>query len=148
MDVHDLPHLNAALNALSVMWLILGFRFIRSGRREAHRRAMLTALATSACFLVSYLVYHANVGSTPFRSQGGVRILYFTILVSHSILAAVIVPLVGWTVLRALQGRFQAHRRWARRTWPLWVYVSVTGVLVYWMLYHLDPALRGSPAGS
>lgn len=140
MDVHDLPRLNALLNTLSAVWLVLGLWCIRSGRREAHRRAMLGAVATSICFLISYLVYHALFGSTAFQSRGWVRWVYFAILISHSVLAAVIVPLVGWTLLQAVRGRFDSHRRWGRRTWPLWIYVSSTGVVVYWMLYHLDPS--------
>jgi len=133
----DLPTLNAGLNAASFALLLVGFWLIRRGRREAHRKAMLLALATSAAFLVSYLVYHAQVGSVRFAGQGPVRTLYFTILISHTVLAAAIVPLVLLTAARALRGRFEAHRAMARVTLPLWLWVSASGVAVYWMLYRL-----------
>lgn len=137
MTVRDLPGLNAALNATSALLLLLGYLLIRARRREAHRRAMVGALACSALFLASYLVYHWNVGSVPFRKTGPIRLVYFTILISHTLLAVAIVPLVMVTVLRAWRQRFDAHRRIARFTLPLWGYVSVTGVIVYWMLYRL-----------
>jgi len=133
----DLPALNAVLNTTSALLLLAGYRLVRSGRREAHRRVMLAALATSALFLISYLVYHAQVGSVRFTGQGPVRTVYFVILISHTVLAAAIVPLVLVTLARALRGRFDAHRRLARYTLPLWLYVSVTGVAVYLMLYRL-----------
>jgi uncharacterized membrane protein YozB (DUF420 family) len=133
----DLPALNAVLNTTSALLLLAGYRLVRSGRREAHRRVMLAALATSALFLVSYLAYHAQVGSVRFTGQGPVRAVYFAILISHTVLAAAIVPLVVVTLARALRGRFDAHRRLARYTLPLWLYVSVTGVAVYLMLYRL-----------
>lgn len=140
MSVHDLPKLNAALNGLSTVFLLLGFFFIRRKQVTAHRRCMLTALATSALFLASYLTYHFSVKAvTEFTAQGWVRPVYFTILISHVILAVAIVPLVIITVVRALRERFDQHRRIARWTWPLWMYVSVTGVVVYLMLYHLYP---------
>jgi uncharacterized membrane protein YozB (DUF420 family) len=129
--------LNAALNAACAALLVAGYFLIRSGRREAHRRVMLAALATSGAFLVSYLTYHFQVGSVRFTGQGPVRTLYFAILISHTILAAAIVPLVLVTVARARGARFEAHRRLARITLPLWLYVSVTGVVVYWMLYRM-----------
>lgn len=137
MTVRDLPTLNAALNALTALLLLCGWLLIRSGRRDAHRRVMTAALVTSGAFLVSYLLYHAQVGSVRFQGQGRVRTVYFAVLISHTILAAAIVPLVGVTVLRALKGQFTRHRRWARVTLPLWGYVSVTGVVVYWMLYRM-----------
>jgi len=133
----DLPTLNAGLNAASFALLLVGFWLIRRGRREAHRKAMLLALATSAAFLVSYLVYHAQVGSVRFAGQGPVRTLYFAVLISHTVLAAAIVPLVVLTAGRALRGRFEAHRAVARVTLPLWLWVSASGVAVYWMLYRL-----------
>jgi uncharacterized membrane protein YozB (DUF420 family) len=133
----DLPTLNAGLNAASFALLLLGFWLVRRGRREAHRKAMLLALATSAAFLVSYLVYHAQVGSVRFAGQGPVRTLYFAVLISHTVLAAAIVPLVVLTAGRALRGRFEAHRAVARVTLPLWLWVSASGVAVYWMLYRL-----------
>ncbi len=138
MQLHDLPTLNAVLNALSATWLVAGYSFIRRGRVGAHRACMLAAVATSLAFLVSYLVYHAQTGSTRFQSQGAVRALYFVILGTHTVLAAAIVPLVIVTLTRALRGRFPQHRRIARWTWPIWMYVSVTGVIIYLMLYHLD----------
>jgi uncharacterized membrane protein YozB (DUF420 family) len=137
VTVRDLPALNATLNAASAVLLLLGYLAIRRRARETHRRFMIAALATSATFLVSYLVYHFQVGSVPFRGQGGLRLAYFTILLSHTVLAVAIVPLVLVTLVRALRERFDAHRRIARLTLPLWSYVSVTGVVIYWMLYRL-----------
>ena len=135
-----LPHLNACLNATSGVLLLAGFYFIRRRRVTAHLRCMTAALCVSAAFLVSYLVYHAQHGSTRFRGQGYVRPLYFTILLTHTVLAAAIVPLVAVTLRRAWRGDFARHRRIARWTFPLWLYVSVTGVVVYLMLYQLYPA--------
>ena len=137
MTVRDLPTLNAALNATSAALLLAGYVLIRSGRREAHRRVMVAALISSAAFLASYLVYHFHVGSVRFQGQGAIRTVYFTILITHTILAVAIVPLVAITVTRAYRGRFGPHRRIARWTLPLWLYVSVTGVVIYWMLYRL-----------
>jgi putative membrane protein len=137
MSVADLPALNATLNALAATCLLAGFVFIRRGRVEAHRAAMLGALAFSAAFLVSYLVYHYHAGSRPFTGQGVVRVVYFVILLTHIVLATVMVPMVLVTVSRALARRFDRHRRIARWTWPVWMYVSVTGVLVYLMLYRM-----------
>ena len=137
MTLADLPALNACLNATSAVLLATGYVLIRRGQRTAHKRVMLAALVSSALFLTSYLVYHAQVGSVRFRGQGQVRTLYFTILLTHTVLAVVIVPLVGMTLVPALRGRFDRHRRLARITLPLWAYVSVTGVVIYWMLYRL-----------
>jgi uncharacterized membrane protein YozB (DUF420 family) len=137
MSLASLPALNAALNATSAALLASGYGFIRAGRRSAHRACMLAALVSSSAFLVSYLVYHFEVGSIPFRGRGLLRFTYFAILLSHTVLAAAIVPLVVVTLFRALRGRFAAHRRLARVTLPLWAYVSVTGVIIYWMLYRL-----------
>lgn len=137
MSASSLPALNAVLNTASAVLLVVGYRLVRAGRRDAHRRVMLAALATSTVFLASYLVYHAQVGSVRFTGQGPVRALYFAILISHTLLAAAIVPLVLMTLSRAQRGRFDAHRRLARYTLPLWLYVSVTGVVVYVMLYRL-----------
>lgn len=137
MTLRDLPTLNAALNATSAVLLALGWILIRAGRRDAHKRAMVAALVCSSLFLASYLVYHAQVGSVRFRGQGPVRTVYFAILISHTILAVTVVPLVLVTLVRALQARFDRHRRIARITLPIWGYVSVTGVIVYWMLYRL-----------
>lgn len=135
--LESLPALNATLNAASALLLGLGYAFIRLGHPEAHRRCMLAAVTSSSVFLASYLVYHAQVGSVRFQGRGAIRTLYFTILVSHTILAAAIVPLAITTLRRALGRRFEAHRKIARVTLPLWAYVSVTGVVIYWMLYRL-----------
>jgi uncharacterized membrane protein YozB (DUF420 family) len=137
VTVRDLPTLNATLNATSALLLVAGYLLIRRGRQQAHRRAMLAAVTCSALFLVSYLVYHAQVGSVRFQGQGWIRTVYFTILLTHTVLAAAIVPLVLVTLVRGLQGRFDRHRRIARVTFPLWAYVSVTGVVIYVMLYRL-----------
>jgi uncharacterized membrane protein YozB (DUF420 family) len=136
VTVRDLPTLNAALNATSAVLLVTGWLLIRRGRREAHRRAMLAAVACSGLFLVSYLVYHAQVGSVRFQGQGTIRTVYFAILLTHTVLAAAILPLVLVTLVRAVQQRFDRHRRIARVTFPLWLYVSVTGVVIYVMLYR------------
>jgi uncharacterized membrane protein YozB (DUF420 family) len=133
----DLPTLNALLNTSSALLLVLGFAAIRAGRREAHRRFMLAAVATSSLFLVSYLVYHFQVGSVRFARAGTIRTVYLTILATHTVLAVAILPLVLITLRFALRARFDAHRRLARVTLPLWTYVSVTGVVIYWMLYRL-----------
>jgi putative membrane protein len=135
----DLPALNAVLNATSAILLSAGYRFIRRRQITAHKRCMLTACATSAIFLMSYLTYHYYVGSMPFRGQGWVRPLYFTILISHTTLAATIVPLAIMTLFRAWKADFRKHARLARWTWPIWMYVSVTGVIIYVMLYQLFP---------
>ena len=136
MNDSVLPHLNAALNATSFLLLVAALYQIRRGNVQAHRRLMLSALAVSGLFLVSYVVYHAQYGSVRFAGQGLVRPIYFVILVTHVILAVVIVPLVFVTLRRALAGDFARHRRIAHWTYPLWLYVSVTGVVVYLMLYH------------
>jgi putative membrane protein len=137
MNDSVLPHVNAALNSLSFLLLVAAFYKIRRGDVQTHRRLMLSALAVSVLFLVCYVTYHAQYGSVRFTGRGAVRALYFFILITHIILAAAIVPLVAVTVVRALRGDFARHRRIARWTYPLWLYVSVTGVVVYLMLYHL-----------
>src|SRR5215204_414208 len=137
MNDSVLPHINAALNATSFLLLVAAFYQIRRGNVQAHRRLMLSALAVSGLFLVSYVVYHARYGSVRFQGQGAVRSVYFIILVTHFILAAAIVPLVAVTLRRALNGDFARHRRIARWTYPIWLYVSITGVVVYLMLYYL-----------
>jgi putative membrane protein len=137
MAITDLPALNAALNATSAVFLAAGYLLIRRGDRVNHRRAMLAALATSTLFLVSYLIYHWNVGSKPFPGQGAIRAIYLLILFTHIVLAAVIVPMALVTARRGLTGRFDRHVRLARWTLPLWMYVSVTGVVIYVMLYQL-----------
>jgi uncharacterized membrane protein YozB (DUF420 family) len=137
VSVTDLPALNAALNTLATVFLLTGYVFVRQKNIGAHRLCMLGALAASAAFLTSYVVYHANVGSRPFTGTGPIRIVYFAVLISHVLLATAIVPMVLMTVSRALAGRFDPHRRIARITWPLWMYVSITGVIVYLMLYRM-----------
>lgn len=137
-DVSALPAVNAFLNGTSAVLLSAGFVFIRRKHIAAHRACMLSAFGVSALFLVSYLVYHAQAGSVPFQGRGWVRPVYFALLLSHIVLAAVIVPLALTTIHRAWTGRFDRHRRIARWTLPIWLYVSVTGVLIYLMLYQLD----------
>ena len=135
-----LPHLNATLNASSFVLLSSGYFFIRRGRVLAHRRCQLGALTASILFLISYVVYHQHHGTTRFLGEGMARPIYFTILTTHTVLAVVIVPFVIITLRRALRGDFLRHRAIARWTLPMWLYVSITGVLVYIMLYHLYPS--------
>ena len=137
MTLRDLPALNAVLNTASALLLAAGYVAIRGGRRDIHRRFMLAACGTSSMFLVSYLVYHFQVGSVRYTGQGTMRTVYFAILISHTLLAVVIVPLVLVTLTRAVRERIPAHRKIARVTLPIWAYVSVTGVVIYWMLYRL-----------
>jgi len=137
VTVSDLPALHATLNATSAVLLTTGWILIRRGRIAQHRAVMIAAVCTSALFLISYLVYHAQVGSVPFTKQGPIRAVYFTILLTHTVLAATIVPLVLVTLTRALRARYERHRRIARWTMPIWLYVSVTGVIVYLMLYQM-----------
>jgi uncharacterized membrane protein YozB (DUF420 family) len=137
MTVADLPALNAILNALSAILLTTGYLLIRRGRRDLHKRCMLAALATSALFLVSYVVYHLNTGSRPFPGQGPIRLVYFSILITHVVLAAAILPLALTTTARGLLDQYDRHVRIARWTLPLWLYVSVTGVVIYLMLYQM-----------
>ena len=137
ISVSQLPAVNAALNSLSAILLVAGYLFIKSKNITAHKACMLAAFTSSSLFLISYLVYHYQVGSVPFKGQGAIRTLYFSILLTHTILAATVVPLALITLTRALKQRFAAHRRIARWTFPIWLYVSVTGVIVYWMLYRI-----------
>jgi putative membrane protein len=141
MQITDLPVVNATLNGTSAVLLVLAYRAIRMREIDRHRRLMLSAAATSAVFLVTYLYYHAHVGSVRFPGHGPVRTLYFAILISHTILAAAIVPLVLRTLYLGLRRRDATHRRIARWTLPLWLYVSVTGVVIYVMLYRLYGAV-------
>jgi len=134
------PAIDASLNGTSAVLLLVGRRFIKRGRMAAHRAVMIAALVSSSIFLACYLYYHWHVGSVHFQGQGWSRPLYFSILISHTILAAAIVPLIIITLSRALRERFDRHRAIARWTYPLWMYVSVTGVVVYFMLYHLFAA--------
>ncbi len=137
MDWSKLPALNASLNAATAFLLILGYIFIRQRALTAHAMTMLGAFGLSVLFLISYITYHYVHGMTRFQGEGWIRALYFTILISHTILAVVIVPLILITLWNALRGRFDRHTKIARLTLPLWLYVSVTGVVVYWMLYRL-----------
>jgi uncharacterized membrane protein YozB (DUF420 family) len=137
LTVSDLPALNATLNATSAVLLTIGWTLIRRGRIEQHRKVMIAAFCTSVVFLVSYLVYHAQVGSVRFTKQGPIRAVYFTILITHTVLAAAIVPMVLLSLSRGLKRNYVRHRAIARWTMPLWLYVSITGVVVYLMLYRL-----------
>jgi len=130
------PTLNACLNATSAVLLACGYRFIRRGDVARHKRCMIAACVTSAIFLASYVTYHLQAGSTRFPGTGALRAAYLALLVSHVVLAAAIVPLAITTIVLALRGSFAKHRRIARVTFPIWMYVSVTGVLVYLILYH------------
>ena len=137
MSVTDLPALNATLNATATVLLVTGYVFIRRGEWRKHRVCMIGALVVSALFLTSYVIYHLQVGSVPFQKTGWIRTVYFAVLIPHVILAAAITPMVLLTASRALSGRYDKHRVIARWTLPLWLYVSVTGVIVYWMLYRM-----------
>ncbi len=137
ISVHDLPTVNATLNGLSAIALVSGYLAIRRRRIDLHRACMISAVAISVLFLASYLFYHYQAGATRFAGQGWWRPVYFTILITHTVLAAAIVPLVVVTLVRAARGVFERHRRIARITLPIWLYVSVTGILVYLMLYHI-----------
>jgi uncharacterized membrane protein YozB (DUF420 family) len=136
MSVADLPMLNAALNATSGVLLVIGFVLIRNGHIEAHRRTMISAFVCSAAFLASYVIYHVQAGSKPFAGAGIARTIYFSILVPHVILAAAVLPMAILTLRRGLIRSDEAHRRLAKITLPVWLFVSVTGVVVYLMLYH------------
>ena len=137
MQIQDLPALNAALNGLASVFLVTAYLLIRRGRRELHKRFMLAALATSALFLASYVTYHANAGSVPFPGRGAIRVVYFAILIPHVLLAATILPLALITTARGLTQQYDRHVRIARWTLPVWLYVSVTGVVIYLMLYQM-----------
>lgn len=138
MTVRDLPTVNALLNATAALLLLLGWGLVRARRLAAHRRVMLAACACSLLFLVSYLVYHFEAGSVRFPGSGGARTFYLSVLLTHTVLAAILPVLVLITLARALARRFDRHRRIARWTLPIWLYVSVTGVIVYWMLYRMN----------
>lgn len=138
MSVTDLPTVNAVLNGTATLLLITGLILVKQRKLQAHRNAMLAAFGCSVAFLVSYLYYHSQVGSVRFQGQGTIRTVYLSILLTHTILAAVVPFLASITLIRALRERFEAHRRLARWTLPIWLYVSVTGVVIYWMLYHMQ----------
>ena len=137
ISLHDLTSVNATLNATAAVLLVWGYTLIRRHKKEAHRKVMLGAFATSSVFLVCYLVYHFQVGSVRFPKTGTIRTVYLSILATHTLLAAAVPPLAIVTLNRGLRARFDKHRRIARWTLPIWLYVSVTGVVVYLMLYHL-----------
>lgn len=143
MEIADLPHINAALNAVSVVLLAKAYVHIKNGDKQRHRAAMLAALAVSALFLVFYLIYKANSGFAKFGGEGMIRPVYFTILIIHVIGAFAITPLVPLTAWRAIKGNFEGHKRLARITWPLWFFVGVSGVVVYVMAIHLYPHSGG-----
>jgi putative membrane protein len=147
IEIADLTHVNAALNAATMVFLGLGLRFILRGERQRHHASMLAAFVVSTAFLVSYLVYHFNAGLAKFGGEGVIRPIYFTILTAHVVAAGVITPLVPITLFRALAGRFDRHRKIARWTWPLWMYVAVSGVVVYVMSVHLFPSAGVRHAG-
>lgn len=136
MSVNDLPHVNASLNALATLLIVAGFMAVKSRRLELHKRLMLAAVGVSAAFLTCYLVYHFHVPSMKYSGVGAMRVVYFAILISHIVLAATVPIFVGMTLYRAYRNQFEAHKRIAKWTLPIWLYVSVTGVIVYWMLYQ------------
>jgi len=140
ISIYILPTLNALLNALSAILLTAGYIFIRQKRVREHRRCMLLAFGTSTLFLISYLVYHFQVGATAFQGPGLIRPIYYGLLISHIVLAILLVPLALTVLYRALQGRFLKHKPLARQVLPIWLYVSITGVVVYLVLYHLYPS--------
>lgn len=137
MTYSDLPTINAALNCTSAILLIAGYRFIKQGRQAAHQKCMIAALSVSALFLVTYVIYHAEVGSIPYPHHDWTRPVYFVILIPHVILAAVMVPFILTIVWRAWRGEFVKHKRLARFVWPVWLFVSISGVIIYLMLYRL-----------
>jgi uncharacterized membrane protein YozB (DUF420 family) len=137
IDYTQLPALNATLNAISATFLTVGYLFIRQRDMRRHRACMIAALVSSALFLTSYLIYHAEVGSVPFKGTGTIRVVYLAILLTHIVLAALILPMALITVSRAFARRFDRHRRIARWTLPIWMYVSVTGVVIYLMVYQM-----------
>jgi len=135
--IADLPHFHVSLNASVTVILCLGYYFIKTDNPYAHRNCMIAAMTISAVFMISYLTYHANVGYIPFKGQGMIRPFYFTLLASHVILAAVFIPMISVTAFRAIKGDFYKHSRIARWTFPVWLYVSVTGVLIYFLVFHI-----------
>ncbi|MEW6306382.1 MAG: DUF420 domain-containing protein [Verrucomicrobiota bacterium] len=139
MTIQDLPAVNASLNALSTVFLSVGYYFIRRQNKTAHRNCMMAAFVTSTIFLICYLVYHSQTGHTSFKNPQWFRPFYLSLLFTHVVLAAAIVPLILMTLNRAFKERFELHKKIARWTWPLWMYVSVTGVVIYFLLYHIFP---------
>jgi putative membrane protein len=143
MNLSDLPAVNAGLNSLSAVFLTAGYIFIRHQHQVAHRNCMIGAVISSALFLTCYIIYHYNAGRTTFRDPAWFRPIYLTILLTHTILAVAIVPMVLMTLYRAARRQFESHKRISRWTWPIWIYVSVTGVLIYFLLYHIFPQRPG-----
>lgn len=139
MTVSDLPLVNACLNGTSTILLSVGYFYVKRGRNDAHRNCMVGALVTSTIFLACYLYYHYFAGRTTFRDPQWFRPIYLVILLTHTVLAVAIVPMVLWTVVRAIQKRWESHKRIARWTWPIWMYVSITGVVIYLLLYQIFP---------
>lgn len=137
MELSSFPALNASLNGTCALLLLIGWGLIKTGRREAHRWTMVAAFLCSTAFLACYLWYHYHVGSVRFQKTGPLRTFYFTLLLTHTILAVAVLPLILRALFLAAKGRFKEHKRWARWAFPVWLYVSVTGVSVYWMLYRL-----------
>lgn len=137
MTVYDLPAVNASLNAISAVLLVIGYVLIRKRRIDQHRAVMIAAFIVSTLFLIGYLIYHYNVGSKRFTAEGPVRIVYFSVLISHIVLAAFVPPMALVTLVRGLRARYDRHARLARWTLPIWLYVSATGVIVYLMLYRM-----------
>ena len=148
ISIHDLPAVNAFLNGSAAILLVWGYLLIRRRQVQTHKRVMLAAFVISCLFLACYLIYHAHVGSVPFQHPGTIRIVYLTILATHTVLAAAVPPLAIITLSRGLSSRFDRHRAIARWTFPIWLYVSVTGVVVYLMLYKLQPYLVKSAIAS
>jgi len=139
IDITDLPHVLATINSLTVIVLLAGFGYIRSGDIMRHRASMITAVVLAVLFLIIYVYYHLNAGLAKFGGEGAIRPVYFTILILHVIGAVILTPLVPIVFVRALRERFDAHKRLARWTWPLWLYVSFSGVVVYVMAIHIYP---------
>lgn len=144
LTITNLTHVNAALNGVTIVFLVLGLYFIRHRQRDRHRLCMIAATLVSAAFLVTYLIYHFNAGLAKFGGEGTIRPIYFTLLVAHVLVAIVITPLVPLTLYRALTGQFEGHKRIARWTWPLWMYVALSGVVIYVMAVHLYPYRGGA----
>ena len=146
MTIQDLPIINACLNALATLFLSLGYFFVRKGNKTAHKNCMISALLTSAVFLTCYLIYHFNTEVvTRFVNPSWFRPIYLVILITHVILAVVILPLIFMTFSRALKARYELHKKIAKWTWPLWMYVSITGVLIYLLLYQIFPQPKSIP---
>lgn len=141
MSFSDLPAVNAVLNSLSAVLLVVAYRFIRRKNIEAHKRTMIAVFAVSSLFLISYVIYHYNHGSQPFQGQGWIRVAYFSILFTHTVLAMVNLPMAIITLRRGFKGSYDLHKKIAKWTFPIWLYVSVTGVVIYLLLYQLPPTV-------